>query len=131
MASLPLGLNFSCTVQFPDGSWGEVRQTDTHRGNEKDIFLLMTVHPQTKNSFHGVLLLADSPLTNMDGLLGKTPTEQAARVTNLVGCVTNDFVAWVKEHDLESNFAIEVTVVDKQSDWVVSIGAGTEQTVAQ
>jgi hypothetical protein len=45
--------------------------------------------------------------------------------------VTNDFVAWVKKHHLEPNFAVEVTVVDKQSGWVVSIGAATEQTVAQ
>jgi hypothetical protein len=128
---IPAGLNFSCTVQLPDGSSAEVRQTDTHRGNEGDIFFLMTVHPQTKNSFHGVLLLADSSLTDLDDFAGETAAERAARVTNVAECVTNDFVAWVKKHDLEPNFAVEVTVVDKQSGWVVSIGAATEQTVAQ
>ena len=127
----PPGFNVSCTVQLPDGSSAEVRQTDTHRGNEGDIFFLMTVHPQAKNSFQGVLLLADSSVTNLEGFPGETPTEQAARVTNVAECVTNDFVAWVKKHDLEPNFAVEVTVVDKQSGWVVSIGAATEQTVAQ
>jgi hypothetical protein len=91
----------------------------------------MTVHPQTKTSFHGVLLLADSSLTDLDGFPGETPTEQAARVTNVADCVINDFVAWIKKHDLEPNFAVEVTVVEKQSGWVVSIGAATEQTVAQ
>jgi hypothetical protein len=45
--------------------------------------------------------------------------------------VTNDFVAWVKKHDLEPHFAVEVTVVNKRSGCVVSIGAATEQTVAQ
>jgi hypothetical protein len=91
----------------------------------------MTVHPQTKNSFRGVLLLAGSSLIDLDGFAGEAPTEQAARVTNVAECVTNDFVAWVKRHDLEPNFAVEVTVVDKESGWVVSIGAATEQTVAQ
>jgi hypothetical protein len=106
----PSGFNFSCTVQFPDGSSGEVCQTDTKRGERQDAAFFVTVHPQAKNSFTGVLHLAGSSSSNLDGGPGETGTDKSA-------CVTNALGAWVREHNLQPDFTLEVTVdyVDGQS----------------
>ena len=103
MASLPVGFNFSCTVEFSDGSSGEVQQTDTQRGERQDIAFFVSVRPRPKNSFTGVLHLSGSSLSNLDGCPGETRTEKSA-------CVTNALIAWVKEHGLEPHFTLEVMV---------------------
>lgn len=58
----------------------------------------------------GVLHLSGSSLSNLAGCPGETRTMKSA-------CVTNALVAWVKEHGLQADFALEVTVdyVDGQS----------------
>jgi hypothetical protein len=99
----PPTFNFSCTVQFPDGSSGEVRQIGTKRGARQDIACFVAVRPQAKNSFTGMLHLAGSSLTNLGGCRGDTRQETSA-------CVTNALVAWVKEHGLQPAFTLEVTV---------------------
>jgi hypothetical protein len=101
------GFNFSCTVEFSDGSLGEVQQTDTQRGERQNIAFFVSVRPQAKNSFTGMLHLSGSSLRNLDGCPGETRTEKSAYVTNAL-------VAWVKEHGLEPYFSLEVTV-DGQS----------------
>jgi hypothetical protein len=103
MASLSLAFNFSCTVEFPDGSSGEVRQTDTLRDDRQGIWFFMSVGPQAKNWFTVVLHLSGSSLSNLDGCPGDTRAEQS-------GCVTDALVAWVKDNGLQPHLSLEVTV---------------------
>ena len=99
--------NFSCAVQFPFGSSGDVRQTDIqhgerHGGEHLDAsFFVDVVRPHAKDSFFsGVLHLSGSSLSN---LTGETRTEKSVWVRNAL-------VAWVKEHGLQPDFALEVMV---------------------
>jgi hypothetical protein len=102
MRSLP-SFNFSCTVQFPDGSSGEVGQTDTLRDDRQGIWFFMSVRPQAENWFTVVLHLSGSSLSNLDGCPGETRAEKSAFVTNAL-------VAWVKEHSLQPLLSLELTV---------------------
>jgi hypothetical protein len=56
MASLPVEFNFSCIVQFPDGSSADV-QTDTVLNDRPGIVCFVSVRPQAKDSFGGALHL--------------------------------------------------------------------------
>jgi hypothetical protein len=60
MASLPLGFNFSCTVEFPDRSPAEVQQTDVQRGTRQDVTFFVFVRPQGRKPFSGALHLSGS-----------------------------------------------------------------------
>jgi hypothetical protein len=103
MASLPLGFNFSCTVEFPDGSPAEVQQTDVQRGARQDMTFVVFVRPQGRKPFSGALHLSGSSLNHLDDCPGETRAEKSAFVTNAL-------VAWVKEHGLQLFLSLEVTV---------------------
>ena len=105
MTSLPSGFNFSCTVEFPDGSSGEVRQTDTPRDDRQGIAFFVLVRPQAQKAFTGALHLSGSSLSHLDSCPGDTRAEKSARVTDALR-------AWVKEHGLSTDFTLEVRVGD-------------------
>ena len=105
MASLPLAFNFSCDVEFPDGSSGEVRQTDTLRDDRHGIAFLVLVRPHAQKAFTGALHLSGSSLSHLDECPGDTRAEKSARVTDALR-------AWVKEHGLSPDFTLDVRVGD-------------------
>jgi hypothetical protein len=105
MAPIPLGFNFSCAVEFPDGSSGEVRQTDTLRDDRQGIAFVVLVRAQAKKSFTGVLHLSGSSLDHLDDCPGDTRAEKSARVTDALR-------AWVREHGLSPDFTLDVRVGD-------------------
>jgi hypothetical protein len=103
MASLPLGFNFSCTVEFPDGLPAEVQQTDVQRGARQDMTLVVLVRPQGQKPFSGAWHLSGSSLSNLDNCPGDTRAEKSARVTDALR-------AWVKEHGLAPDFTLDVRI---------------------
>jgi hypothetical protein len=103
MASLPSGFNFSCTVEFSDGSSGEVRQRDTVRGKRQDMTFFLSVRAHSQKAFIGALHLSGSSLTRLDDCPGDTRAEKSARVTDALR-------AWVKEHGLSPDFTLDVRV---------------------
>src|SRR5229473_6928949 len=103
MASLPLAFNFSCDVEFPDGSSGEVRQTDTLRDDRQGIAFLVLVRPHAQKAFTGALHLSGSSLSHLDECPGDTRAEKSARVTDALR-------AWVKEPGLSPDFMLDVRV---------------------
>src|SRR6266446_1339318 len=105
MASLPLAFNFSCAVEFPDGSSGEVRQTDTLRDDPHGIAFCLSVRPHAQKAFTGALRLSGSSLSHLDDCPGDTRAEKSARVTDALR-------AWVKEHGLSPDFTLDVRVGD-------------------
>ncbi len=98
-----LAFNFSCSVDFPDGSSGEVRQTDTLRDDRQGIAFFVLVRPQAQKAFTGALHLSGSSLSHLDDCPGDTRAEKSARVTDALR-------AWVKEHGLSPNFTLDVSI---------------------
>jgi hypothetical protein len=105
MASLPLGFNFSCTVEFPHGSPAEVQQTHVQRGTRQAMTFFVFVRQQGQKPFSGALHLSGSSLSHLDDCPGDTRAEKSARVTDALR-------AWVKEHGLSTDFTLEVRVGD-------------------
>ena len=105
MASLPLAFNFSCDVEFPDGSSGQIRQTDTLRDDRHGIAFLVLIRPHAQQAFTGALHLSGSSLSHLDECPGDTRAEKSARVTDALR-------AWVKEHGLSPDFTLDVRVGD-------------------
>ena len=103
MASILLAFNFSCTVEFPDGSSGEVRQTDTLRDDRQGIAFFVLVRAQAQKAFIGALHLSGSSLSHLDDCPGDTRAEKSARVTDALR-------AWVTEHGLSPDFTLDVRV---------------------
>jgi hypothetical protein len=103
MGSLPLGFNFSCTVEFPDGSPAEVQQTDVQRGTRQDMRFLVFVRPQGRKPFSGALHVSGSSLSHLDDCPGDTRAEKSARVADALR-------AWVKEHGLSPSFTLDVRI---------------------
>src|SRR5579864_8181203 len=103
MASLPLGFNFSCTVEFPDGSPGELQQTDVQRGTRQDMTFFVFVRLQGRKSFSGARHLSGSSLNHLDDCPGDTRAEKAARVTDALR-------ALMKEHGLSPDFTLELRI---------------------
>ena len=113
-----LAFNFSCSVDFPDGSSGEVRQTDTLRDDRQGIAFFVLVRPQAQKAFSGALHLSGSSLSHLDACPGDTRAEQSARVTDALR-------AWVKEHGLSPGFTLDVSVGDGSGhSCSVSISSG-------
>ena len=98
--------NFSCTLDFHDGSSGELQQTDIQRGKRQDLTFYVSVCPHAQQAFTGALHLSGSSLTNLDACPGDTGAEKSARVTDAVR-------AWVKEHGLSPDFTLDVSVGDE------------------
>ena len=103
MASLPSGFNFSCTVEFPDGSRAEVQQTDVQRGTRQDMTFFVFVRPQGWEPFSGALHLSGLSLSHLDDCPGDTRAEKSARVTDALR-------AWVKEHGLSPDFTLDLRI---------------------
>jgi hypothetical protein len=102
-----LAFNFSCTVEFPDGTPAEVQQTDVQRGTRQDITFFVFVRPQGRKSFSAALHLSGSSLSHLDNCPGDTRAEKSARVTDALR-------AWVKEHGLSPDFTLDVRVGDRR-----------------
>ena len=97
------GFNFSCTVVLSNGTSADVQQTNVSGGVRQDMTFFLDVRPETQKSFSGTFHLAGSALTNLNDCPGDTRDEKSQRVTDA-------FRAWVREHDLLSDFRVEVTV---------------------
>jgi hypothetical protein len=97
--------NFSCALDFSDGSAGEMQQTDIQRGNRQSMTFVVSVRPHAQKAFTGALHLSGSSLSHLDACPGDTRAEQSARVTDALR-------AWVKEHGLSPDFTLDVSVGD-------------------
>ena len=105
IAHMPLeGFDFSCVVTLPDASVAEVEQTDVQRGPRQDMTFFMTVRPHAQQKkFTGELHLSGPSLTNLDACPGDSRAEKSQRVADALR-------AWVNEHGLSPDFALDVTL---------------------
>jgi len=95
--------DFSHAVSFPDGSHGQLRQSDIQPSERQgSAFFVDVVHPQG-TTLHGILHLSESAVGTLETCPGETRQERSAAVTDAV-------VAWVREYDLKPDFELEVMV---------------------
>jgi hypothetical protein len=102
------GFDFSCLITLPDGTVVEVQQTDVRRDERQGMTFVVTVTPQAAASkpFTGALHLSGASLTNLDACPGDTHAEKSARVSDALR-------AWVREHGVSPEFALDVRVGDE------------------
>jgi hypothetical protein len=102
--------NFTYRVVLPDGTPAEVQQTDIQRGVRQDMTFFVAVRPRGRQqSFTGALHLSATSLTNLNACPGTTRREKATVVTTAL-------FAWVRQHGLDPDFTLEVSVSEGHGD---------------
>jgi hypothetical protein len=99
--------DFSSAISFPDGSNGELRQTNTRNSDGRDLPFFMEVsmdlvHPQN-TLLRGTLHFSAPSWRALYFCPGETHKKQSAAVTDAL-------VAWVQAHGLKPDFTLDVMV---------------------
>jgi len=97
--------DFSGVLTLSDGTVAEVQQTDIQRDERQGMTFFVTIRPHAagRKSFTGGLHFSGPSLTNLNECAGDTRAEKSQHVVDAMQ-------AWVRRHDLEPHFVLEIAV---------------------